>query len=126
MISPGRGQGRPTQAPRSWQNNEDGGTRRALSRGQARGTRRRRSPSKEHQVQQQQQSTNGDVQRLGDVNARAALLARHSVAQVRNIIADIRRALAVDIARQLFSNTMTMTTILIHTQRLAVSVERPL
>jgi hypothetical protein len=83
MTGPGRGRGRPPQAPRSRQNNEDGGTRRTPSRGRAGGTRHRRSPSEERRVQRWQESNNSDVQRPGVVITRA---------QARNLMADIRRA----------------------------------
>jgi hypothetical protein len=84
MTRPGRSRGRPTQAPRSRHNNEDGGTRRTPSRGRARGMRCRRSPSQERRVQRQRESTNGDIQHCGAVIAKA---------QVRNLMANIRRAL---------------------------------
>jgi hypothetical protein len=83
MTGPGRGRGRPPQAPMTRQNNEDGGTRRTPSRGRAGGTRRRRSPSEERQVQRRRESNNGDVHRPGAVITRA---------QARNLMAAIRRA----------------------------------
>jgi hypothetical protein len=83
MTGPGRGRGRPPQAPMSRQNNEDGGTRRTPSRGRAGGTRRRRSPSVERQVQRRRESSNDDVHCPGAVITRA---------QARNLMAAIRRA----------------------------------
>jgi hypothetical protein len=95
MTIPGRGRGWPTQVPRSRQNNEDGGTWRAHFHSRAGGRRRQQSPSQECRVQRRQQFTNDDamIQRPIAIIARAALPARRSLAQVQNIIANIRRAL---------------------------------